>query len=112
AVRAGAHIRPRGGDVREGERVVSPPLRLGPTHVGALAAAGVSAVVCGRRPRVAVLATGSELRAPGETLAPGQIFESTGAIIAAALAVARALRNGLPFGGDEVELQRAALAEG
>jgi molybdopterin molybdotransferase len=112
AVREGAHIRPRGGDVREGETVVSPPLRLGPTHVGALAAAGVPAVVCGRRPRVAVLATGSELRAPGETLAPGQIFESNGTMIAAALALTGAVVNVLPLVADEEEPHRDALAEG
>ncbi len=80
--RAAAHIRPRGGDVREGAVVVAPGARLGPAQIGALAASGVAEVSCARRPRVAVLATGSELRAPGDTLGPGQIFESNRPMIA------------------------------
>ena len=63
---------------------------LGPTQVGALAAVGLASVVCARRPRVAVLATGTELRAPGEPLGPGEIYESNSALIAAQLAVRRA----------------------
>ena len=74
AARSGAHIRPRGGDVREGDPVVEAGTRLGPAQIGALAAAGIGEVVCSRRPRVAILATGSELRPPGEVLAAGQIF--------------------------------------
>ena len=50
------------------------------------AAAGVATVACARRPRVAILATGSELAAPGDELAPGQIYESNGLMLAAALA--------------------------
>jgi molybdopterin molybdotransferase len=74
-VTVGAHVRPRGGDVREGDAVVAAGTLLGPAQIGALAAAGVGEVSCSRRPRVAVLATGSELVAPGEQLAAGQIFE-------------------------------------
>ena len=42
-------------------------------------------LVCARRPRVAVLATGSELRTPGESLEPGEIYEANGAMLEAAL---------------------------
>ena len=83
AVNAGAHVRPRGGDARSGETIGSAGQLLGPTQVGALAAVGLASVVCARRPQVAVLATGSELRAPGETLGPGEIYESNSALIAA-----------------------------
>ncbi len=65
---ANAHIRPRAGDVRAGALVAEAGVRLGAAQIGALAAAGVAEVRCGRRPRVAVLATGSELRSPGEVL--------------------------------------------
>lgn len=82
---AGDHIRPRGGDVREGAVVVPAGTVLGPVQIGALAASGVAEVVCSTRPRVAVVATGSELRAPGEQLAPGQIYESNRVMLAAAL---------------------------
>src|SRR5215218_3303183 len=64
----GAHVRPAGGDVRAGETVVAAGARLGPARVGAAAAAGIATVGCSRRPRAAVLTTGTELRRPGETL--------------------------------------------
>jgi len=86
AVRPGTHVRPRGGDVASGDVVVAAGVRLGPAQIGALAAAGVAALACARRPRVAILATGSELARPGDELGPGQIYESNGAMLAAALA--------------------------
>ena len=109
---AGAHIRPRGGDVRAGDVVVAPGVRLAPTHLGALAAAGVPEVRCARRPRVSVLATGSELRPPGESLAPGQIFESNRTMIAAALVHAGAAVEPLPIVPDEEASHREALEQG
>ena len=110
--RSDAHIRPRGGDVREGAVVVSPGTRLGPAQIGALAAAGVAEVRCSRRPRVAVLATGSELRAPGEILGPGQIYESNRGLIAAALSPVGADLELLPVVRDDEAEHRAALEQG
>jgi molybdopterin molybdotransferase len=112
AVEHGRHVRPRGGDVYEGDVVVAAGTRLGPTHVGALAAAGVPHVVCSVRPRVAVLATGSELRAPGEQLAPGQIYESNRAMIAAALGDTGAVVDVLPVAEDDVGAHRTAIERG
>ncbi len=112
AVEHGQHVRPRGGDVREGDVVVSAGTRLGPTHVGALAAAGVPHVTCSARPRVAVLATGSELRSPGEPLAAGQIYESNRAMIAAALARSGAVVEVLPVAEDDDEAHRSAIGRG
>ena len=71
AVAKGANVREPGRDVSAGAVVVAGGIRLGPAQIGALAAAGVAEVVCARRPRVAVLATGTELRGPGSALAPG-----------------------------------------
>jgi molybdopterin molybdotransferase len=112
AVVVGAHIRRRGGDVSSGELVVAAGVRLGAPEVGALAAAGVAEVVCGRRPTVAVLATGSELRAPGEPLAPGEIYESNSTLLAAQLESAGALGEVLPPVADDPAETRAALALG
>ncbi len=112
ATEHGQHVRPRGGDVREGNVVVAAGTRLGPTHVGALSAAGVPDVVCSVRPRVAVLATGSELRSPGEPLEPGQIYESNRAMIAAALARLGAAVEVLPVAEDDDEAHRAAIGRG
>ena len=112
SARPEAHIRPRGGDVREGSVVVPAGVRLGPAQIGALAAAGVAEVQCSRRPRVAILATGSELRPPGDELEPGQIYESNRALIAAALAPAGAELELLPVARDEGPEHRAALDRG
>ena len=112
ALTAGTNVRPRGGDVRTGEVVVRAGVRLGPAQVGALAAAGVAEAVCGRRPRVAILATGSELRAPGEALAHGQIYDSNRVMLAALLAQAGAVVEQLPAVADEEDEHRAAIARG
>jgi molybdopterin molybdotransferase len=112
AARPGAHIRPRGGDVEEGATVVPAGVRLGPAQIGALAAAGVAEVSCARRPRVAILATGSELRRPGEPLEPGQIYESNRPMIAAVLAAGGAEVDLLDVVRDEEQAHRAALERG
>jgi molybdopterin molybdotransferase len=78
SIPAGRHVRPQGGDVRSGETVLFAGLRLSAAGIGALAAAGIADVRCIRRPRAALLTTGTELRAPGEPLGPGQIYESSG----------------------------------
>lgn len=108
----GAHVRPRGGDVRAGAVVCAAGTRLGPAQLGALAAAGVPDVLCARRPRVAVLATGTELRRPGEPLAPGQVYEANGVLLEAACAACGAEVERLPAVADDAEAHRAAIARG
>jgi molybdopterin molybdotransferase len=112
AVLEGDNVRPRGGDVAAGEVVVTRGARLGAAQVGALAAAGLDRVVCSRRPRVAVLATGTELRRPGETLGPGEIYEANGVLVATALASAGADIDALPAVADDESAHRAALERG
>jgi molybdopterin molybdotransferase len=112
AIRAGTNVRPRGGDVAAGDVIVGAGERLGPTQVGALAAAGVGSVACVRRPRVAILATGSELAAPGADLEPGQIYESNGLMLAAALTAVGADIDALPVVADDESAHRAALERG
>src|SRR3989441_10789866 len=72
-VAAGAYVRPRGEDVRRGDRVLSPGQRLGPAEIGLLATLGHSPVRVHRRPRVAILSTGNELADLGTEPGPGQI---------------------------------------
>jgi molybdopterin molybdotransferase len=110
AATAGRHVRPRGGDVRAGDVVVGPGTRVGAVQAGAIAAAGVASVVCSVRPRVAIVATGSELRSPGEPLEPGQIYESNRRMIAAALASSGAEIEVLPVVPDDPETHRSGLA--
>ena len=108
AAASGANVRERGSDVRIGDTILEPGMRLGPAQVGALAAAGVHEVQCTKRPRVGILVTGSELRQPGEELAPGEIYESNGLLLATALQLAGAVPAQLGVVGDDAdELERA-----
>ena len=112
AVVSGANVRPRGGDAAEGSAVVDSGVVLGPSQIGALASAGVAEVECVRRPRVAVLATGTELARPGEPLGPGQVYEANAVMLAAALAAAGAEVERLPAVADDEAAHRAAIARG
>jgi molybdopterin molybdotransferase len=103
------NVRGAGGDVRRGEVVVEAGTRLGPSQLGAIAAAGVGVVRCARRPRAVVLPTGTELRAPGEELGPGEIYESNGLILAAQLHGESAEVERLPAVADDEDATRAAL---
>jgi molybdopterin molybdotransferase len=111
-VQPGAHVRPAGGDVQAGAALLEAGTLLRAAQVGALAAAGVAQVSCARRPRVIVLSTGTELRAPGERLGPGQIYESNGPMLAAAFATAGALVERIGPIPDDEQSHRAALARG
>jgi molybdopterin molybdotransferase len=73
---AGENVRPRAEDVRCGAPVLAAGDRLSAGGIGLLSAIGLTEVVVGRRPRVSVLATGSELVEPGTPLPPGRIYES------------------------------------
>lgn len=105
----GAHVRARGGDTAAGDPVLEPGTELGPAQIGALAAAGVHEVQCRKRPRVGILATGSELRQPGEPLRPGEIYESNGLLLAAALSRAGAVPAQLGVVPDDEDALRRTM---
>ncbi len=65
-----------GSDMKKGELILSKDKVLGPYHVGILAAVGITKVKVYKKPRVAVLSTGSELKLPGEEIEYGQIYNS------------------------------------
>jgi molybdopterin molybdotransferase len=82
---AGAHIRRRGEDVPASSMTLSRGTTLGPWQLGAAASAGHGELRVHRRPRVAVISTGSELVDPADTPRRGQIPESNSVVLAAAL---------------------------
>ncbi len=85
AVSIGDNVRQPGEDVRAGDVLLEPGAVLTAARLAALAACGIAAVAAHRRPTAAVVVTGTELRPPGEPLEPGQIYESNGVMLAAAL---------------------------
>ena len=108
-VAVGANVRPRGGDIRAGEGIAAAGTVVGPAQVGALAAAGLGTVLCSRRPRAAVVTTGTELRSPGTALGEGEVYEANGVMLAAQLASAGAEVERLPPVEDDPTAHRAAL---
>jgi len=84
AAPAGAHVRARGEDAHAGDLVVGKGTVLRPRHITALAAAGYERVPAHPRPRVVVLATGSELQPPGTELAEAMVYDANSYSLAAA----------------------------
>lgn len=85
AVAPGAHVSHAGSDLGRGEIVLRRGTLLSSRETGMLAAVGVADVPVVARPRVAVLSTGDEIRAPGDALAPGQIHDSNQRILSDAV---------------------------
>jgi molybdopterin molybdotransferase len=83
--RLGANIRLRGSDIRQGDALLRAGVALGPGEIGLLAAQGCVQVSVYRRPRVAVLPTGDELRELDAPRRPGSIVNSNSYALAAAL---------------------------
>ena len=77
------NIRRRGEELRAGAVVAPVGVVLGPLQLTAIAATGIDTVRVHRRPRVAVISTGSELAPPGADLLRGQIPESNSVLLAA-----------------------------
>jgi len=83
--REGRNILRQGSDITQGQVVANRGNCLGPAHLGLLAAAGLSEVLCHPLPKVAVAATGSELVWPGESITPGKVAASNMVNVAAEL---------------------------
>nr|WP_026204506.1 gephyrin-like molybdotransferase Glp [Actinomycetospora chiangmaiensis] len=111
----GQSVRTAGDDVTAGQVVLRAGTVLGAAQIGLAAAVGAPELTVHRRPRVLVLSTGSELVAPGEPLRHGQIHESNGPMLAAAVEDAGGEARLLRFVPDDVEefltTLDAALAE-
>jgi len=103
------NVRFRGEDVKRGSLLAESGEILGPGKLSLLAATGISQVQVGRQPRVALLATGSELREPGSALAHGQIYESNRTGLAALLHDIGVSPSILPLVADTREGVRLAL---
>lgn len=103
----GAHIRHVGEDAPAGAISVPAGAELGPWQLSSIASAGHDDVLAYRKPRVAVISTGSELVPPAETPRRGQIPESNSVLLSSALRAAGAEVSGVhSVPDDESELRR------
>jgi putative molybdopterin biosynthesis protein len=88
AATPGQFVSYAGSDIARGETLLRRGTRIGAREIGMLAACGLDRIEVVRRPRVAVISTGDELVEPGRPLRPAGVYDSNGAIIAAAVAEA------------------------
>ena len=109
--RPGQHVRRAGEDVARGAIALVSGHRLA---AGALALAAMldrAELVVARKPRVTILCTGDELRAPGDEPRPGSVAESNSAPIAALARQAGALVRVAPIAGDDLDGTRRAIED-
>ena len=109
ASREGQHIRRAGEDVTAGTTVLRAGQVVTPAALGLAAALGLGELTVVPRQRVLVVSTGTELVGPGVPLQPGQIYESNGVMLAAAVRDAGAEVAASPMTGDDVDAFRETL---
>ncbi|HMY39844.1 MAG TPA: molybdopterin molybdotransferase MoeA, partial [Marinagarivorans sp.] len=106
----GANIRPMGQDISPGQLLVAAGERLGPVALALLASQGITQVEVLRPVKVALVATGSELVAPGQALGAGQIYNSNSQLLGSALSLLGAQVHHYSVADDAAQTQ-ALLAE-
>lgn len=74
--RAGGHVRRQGDEFRAGDPLLQAGTQITAPVVALLASQGCSHVAVRRKPRVAVVTTGSEVVPPGAALGPGQLYDA------------------------------------
>ncbi|PKH85754.1 molybdopterin molybdotransferase MoeA [Colwellia sp. Bg11-28] len=81
----GSHVRNAGEDIKIDQQVLYSGHKLAAVDIGVLASLGVAEVVVYRKLKVALIATGDELKLPGQALRVGDIYESNSFVLAAML---------------------------
>jgi molybdopterin molybdotransferase len=109
--RLGEHLRRRGEEVRAGDVVISAGEVIGPAGIGLLASTGHDTVSVHRRPRVAIISTGSELVEVAEKPGPGKIRNSNSYSIAAQVVAAGGVPLRYPIVPDDLEATRQAFTK-
>jgi molybdopterin molybdotransferase len=107
----GSHVRRRGEDLGLGAVALTSGTRLNPFRLGLAAALDRADLRVARRPRVALLCTGDELRDAGSAARPGSIPDSNGPSLAALARRAGAEVRRLPRTGDDLTTTREALRQ-
>jgi molybdopterin molybdotransferase len=111
ATRPGQFIVNRASEIKAGETVLRAGEEINAARMAALAAFGYASVKVGRRPRVAVLATGTELVAVNEKPGADQIRDSNSYSLGAYAQLAGAQVERLPLAEDDPELLKEEISE-
>ena len=112
AAEPGANIRRAAEDVHRGQAIIAAGSELHPAQIGVLASLGRATVRVHRRPVVAILSTGDEVREPGTPLQPGQIYDSNAYSISAMVLANGGIPRRLGIAKDTVEALTAKLRAG
>lgn len=105
----GQNIRQQGEDARVGDVLLRRGGRVTAGEIGLLASQGIGEVAVVRRPRVAVLSSGDELRRIDDPERPGSIINSNAYMLEAMLRDAGAIPDVLPIAPDDLSALTAAL---
>jgi molybdopterin molybdotransferase len=81
SIAKGDNVRPAAEDFREGDVILTAGKRLLPQDVGYASSAGYALLPVRRRPRIALFATGDEVREPGNPVEPGTIVNSNSYVL-------------------------------
>ena len=109
-VKEGENIRRRGGDVCAGQKLVEKGDLLNPARIGLLASQGFPELPIHSKPMVNIVTTGDELVDPGYPLVPGEIYNSNGPMLKAAVEAAGAIGSSI-HSLDEKEELKAVLGD-
>ncbi len=111
-VHPGTNIREAGSDMRAHESVLAVGTVIGPHAIAVAVAAGAARLRVARRPHVAVLCTGDELRAPGHLLQHGEIHNTNGPMLVALATRCGAIAGPQVHAPDDLEATVRACADG
>lgn len=104
AVTPWSHVRPMGEDMVATQLVLPAGHTLRPVDLGAIAASGHATVQVARKPRIAILPTGTELVPVGQPVKPGDIIEYNSIALAAQVISWGAEATRYPITADDFEM--------
>jgi molybdopterin molybdotransferase len=108
-VKSGEFIRRQGEDLARGQKIGEPGQALTAARLAVFASQGIGSAKVSMRPRVALVATGSELRSGSAPLGPGEIYETNRLMLAELVRQTGATPTLFPIVSDDRALQADAL---
>jgi len=105
-----SHVRPMGEDIVATQLVLPTGHVLGPADLGAIAAAGHDQITVARKPRVAIIPTGSELTPVGSPAGPSGIIEYNSIVLAAQINAMGGVATRFPIVRDDLDMISGAVA--